>query len=256
MEQGVLNVGSNLLVLAEEALIIEENPFSASNMIQTNISFTDNGVKKFLPSGAGNFTFPVGSGGKYTPVKLSITANNSDSGSLLVKPAGEAHPSVLDVNNVLNYHWVVRADGLSGFAAEARMKYDIGDVKGNISNYITARLLSDGSGEWNKFSGEEVIDESTRELVFSFFSTDDAVLVEIIPLAWMRPFPIRFLPILPQWTVYGTMQLFGIPIQRRVVLCRRVVPEDPWLLLTMLWRCRLTILLLTGQRLVKMVFFL
>ncbi|GAO27686.1 LamG domain-containing protein [Geofilum rubicundum] len=174
MEQGVLNVGSNLLVLAEEALIIEENPFSASNMIQTNISFTDNGVKKFLPSGAGNFTFPVGSGGKYTPVKLSITANNSDSGSLLVKPAGEAHPSVLDVNNVLNYHWVVRADGLSGFAAEARMKYDIGDVKGNISNYITARLLSDGSGEWNKFSGEEVIDESTRELVFSFFSTDDA----------------------------------------------------------------------------------
>ncbi len=174
MEQGVLNVGSNLLVLDKDALIIEENPFSATNMIQTNISFTDNGVKKFLPSGAGNFTFPVGSGGKYTPVKLAITANSNGTGSFLVKPAGEFHPSVLDKDNVLNYHWVVRASGLSGFAAEARMKYDIGDVKGNIADYITARLLADGSGDWNKFSGEEVIDESNRELVFSFPTTNDA----------------------------------------------------------------------------------
>ncbi|SMO94053.1 hypothetical protein SAMN06265379_1221, partial [Saccharicrinis carchari] len=174
MEQGVFNVGSNLLVLAKEALIIEENPFSATNMIQTNISFTDNGVKKFLPSGAGSFTFPVGSAGKYTPVKLAISANSNGTGSFLVKPAGEYHPSVLDKDNVLNYHWVVRANGLSGFAAEARMKYDIGDVKGNIADYITARLLTDGSGDWNKFSGEDVIDESNRELVFSFSTTDDA----------------------------------------------------------------------------------
>ncbi|SKC24180.1 autotransporter outer membrane beta-barrel domain-containing protein, partial [Alkalitalea saponilacus] len=176
MEQGVLNVGSNLLVLAESAIIIETNPFSESNMIQTNVSFTDNGVKKFMPAGPGNFTFPVGSIGKYTPVRFTISANNNGSGSLLVKPAGEPHPSInpSDWDNVLNYHWVVRSEGLSGFSAEARMKYDLGDVKGDLEEYITARLLSDATGEWNKFSGDEVIDKVNRELVFSFFATDDA----------------------------------------------------------------------------------
>jgi len=176
LEQGVLNIGSNLLVLGVDSEIEAGNPFSVTNMIQTNISFTDNGVKKYIPSGAVSFVFPMGSAGKYTPVTFEISGNTNTTGSLLAKPAGEYHPSVLDPNNVLHYHWVLRADGLSGFNGTARMRYYPVDVKpdpANISNYVAARLLSDGSGEWNKFSGEEVIDIPNNQLVFTFIDADD-----------------------------------------------------------------------------------
>ncbi|ASB49940.1 hypothetical protein CDL62_12725 [Alkalitalea saponilacus] len=180
LERGVFNIGRNLLVLGVDAEIEAGEPFSANNMIQTNISFTDNGVIRYLPSGAGTYVFPMGSSGKYTPVTFDATAMTSTGGSLLVKPAGEHHPSVTDPDNVLHYHWVLRAEGLSDFAGTARMRYYPVDVKptiANISNYEIARLLSDGSGDWNKFSGEDVIDIPNSELVFTFTTgtNDDGI---------------------------------------------------------------------------------
>ncbi|MDG5801001.1 hypothetical protein QA597_11580, partial [Marinilabiliaceae bacterium ANBcel2] len=176
LERGVFNIGRNLLVLDVNAEVEAGEPFSANNMIQTNISFTDNGVIKHMPSGAGTYTFPMGSSGKYTPVTIEASSISSSNGTLLVKPAGEYHPSVIDPDNVLHYHWVLRADGLSDFTGTARMRYYPVDVKpaiDNISNYETARLLSDGTGDWNKFSGEDVIDLSNNELVFIFTGTND-----------------------------------------------------------------------------------
>jgi hypothetical protein len=173
LEQGLLNIGSNLMTLSQNAVIIEENPFSATNMVTTNVSFTDNGIKKVFPAGAGSFVFPVGSAGKYTPVSFDISSNSTAGGSILVKPAGEYHPSVVDPDNVLQYHWVLRAEDISGFSAVARMKYDLSDIKGDIGAYWVARLLSDGSGEWNKTEGPGVIDQATQELLFNFYTTDD-----------------------------------------------------------------------------------
>ncbi|PWD99771.1 T9SS type A sorting domain-containing protein [Marinilabilia rubra] len=180
MERGIFNIDKNLLALGENCEIEEVAgiaPFSASKMIQTNISFTDNGVKKILPTGAAGFVFPMGSTGKYTPVTFDITNNSATGGSIVVKPSNEKHPSVSDPNNVLQYHWVLRADGLTGFSATARMKYVNSDVEveapNTINDYWTARLLSDGSGNWEKYSGADVIDESNQELVFTFSGTDD-----------------------------------------------------------------------------------
>jgi hypothetical protein len=175
LEQGVLNIGSNLFILGVDSEIEAGNPFSVSNMIQTNISFTDNGVKKFIPSGAFSFVFPMGSAGKYTPVSFDISNNTNVSGSLLVKPAGEYHPSVIDPDNVLHYHWVLRAEGLSDFNGTARMRYYPVDLKPDpdiVSVYITARLLSDGSGEWNKFSNDD-IDILNNQLIFNFNDAND-----------------------------------------------------------------------------------
>jgi hypothetical protein len=45
MQDGIFDIGRNLLVLTENASINEASPFSESNMIQTNISFTDAGVR-------------------------------------------------------------------------------------------------------------------------------------------------------------------------------------------------------------------
>ncbi len=185
LEGGIFNIDKNLLLLTEDCIVEHGNDdFSSTNMVQTNISFTDNGVQKIFPvvdrdsDPVYDFTYPMGSGGKYTPVTVAITNNDDNAGSLTVKPANEYHPSVEDPNNVLQYHWELRASGVEDFEAELRLKYEPTDVyveaPNDISDYYTARLLSDGTGNWNKFSGEDVIDESSNELVFDFLGTNDA----------------------------------------------------------------------------------
>ena len=185
LEAGIFNIDKNMLLLTEDCIVEHGvDDFSSTNMIQNNISFTDNGVTKVFPqvtSGVDavyNFTFPMGSGGKYTPVSVAITNNDNNSGSLTVKPANEYHPSVVDQDNVLQYHWELSASGISGFESEVRLKYEAADAlvdaPNDITDYYTARLLSDGTGDWNKFSGAAVVDEVANELVFDFLGTNDA----------------------------------------------------------------------------------
>ncbi|NLN30771.1 MAG: hypothetical protein GX158_05985, partial [Bacteroidales bacterium] len=188
MEAGVLNIGSNLLELGINAMIEEASPFSSSNMIKTNISFTDYGLKKIFRAGSTSlFTFPLGSDNKYTPVTFNITANGNNSGSITVKPANEVHPGIPDnpggppgfisQDNALQYYWTLKAEGMSGFSAMARMYYADGDIKVSdpytIANYRTASLLEDGSGTWLKFP-ETDFDESGNCLIFRFNNKDDS----------------------------------------------------------------------------------
>ncbi|MCK9205970.1 MAG: T9SS type A sorting domain-containing protein [Salinivirgaceae bacterium] len=184
MEQGVLQINKNLLTLSASCQIVEANTFSTTNMIQTNVSFTDNGIKKFINSGAQTFLFPIGSGGRYTPVTLNL--NSTSAGSITVKAAAEMHPSVIDDTetpslvdslNVLQYHWILAADGISNFDGTITMKYDASDVRlastdYDITDYITARLLSDGTGHWNKYGDD--VNETTHELTFTFTGNADA----------------------------------------------------------------------------------
>jgi len=166
MESGVFDIGKNLLVLKEDAVIKEENAFSNHNMIQTNISFTDAGVQKYFPeiSSTETFTYPIGASGKYTPVEISIDQKDPG-GSVRVKAANEKHPNIIedeespdpeivDAENVLQYHWVVDAELISNFQGNMFMKYSDKDTAYtdpyNITDYITARLLSD-STNWNKY---------------------------------------------------------------------------------------------------------
>ncbi len=188
MQQGVFYIGSNLLTLEENAVIEEASPFSETNMIQTNISFTDKGVRKIFPPGASTFTFPIGASGKYTPINLDISTNDNSTGHLTVKAANERHPSIqedseapdpeiTDSLNVLQYHWIVNADGISGFSADMDIKYKPSDVEVTapytVNDYITARLLNDGSGNWNKYDDVNTFDETNEELHFSFTNVTD-----------------------------------------------------------------------------------
>ena len=188
MEAGVLNIGSNLLELGVNAVIEEASSFSPFNMIKTNISFTDNGLKKIFRSGSTSlFTFPLGSDNKYTPVTFNITANGNNTGSITVKPANEVHPGIPDnpggppgfisQDNALQYYWTLKAEGMTGFSAVTRMYYADEDVKVTdpytIANYRTASLLDDGSGNWLKFP-ETDFDESDKCLIFEFISNNDS----------------------------------------------------------------------------------
>ncbi|NPA37614.1 MAG: T9SS type A sorting domain-containing protein, partial [Chlorobi bacterium] len=187
LKQGILDIGKNLLTLTKNATIVAESPFGENNMIRTNISFTDAGVKKYFPviSSETSFTYPIGSGTKYTPVTLNISNNDADNCYIRVKAADELHPSIIndtddpeiaDTANVLRYYWILDAEGVSGFIGEAVMQGYPGDVyvtdPYTASDYITARLLSRSSGTWDKYVNTD-FNENTTELTFSFSNTDD-----------------------------------------------------------------------------------
>ncbi len=176
---GVFDIGRNLLVFNNGASIEPANPFSSSNMIQTNLSFTDNGIKKFFPviSVEESFTYPIGSLGKYTPVIFDITSNGSSTGAIRVKAADEPHISIplVDQANVLQYNWTLDAEGIQGFSGLARMFSNDGDALGDTSQYITARILL-GSTDWNKFTTDEFQGKANADDIslFYFSNTDDA----------------------------------------------------------------------------------
>ncbi len=83
-----------------------------------------------------------------------------------------------DADNVLQYHWVLRASGISGYSATVDMKYDPSDVMVtapyDVYDYITARLLNDGSGNWSKYDDTTKFDETSEILIFDFAGVDDA----------------------------------------------------------------------------------
>jgi hypothetical protein len=181
MENGVFDIGRNLLILDETATIEEVNSFSNSNMVQTNLSFTDNGIKKFFPEDPVDndtlFVYPIGSLGKYTPVILDISENGNNTGSIRVKAADEPHISIpeADQGNVLQYNWTLDADGISGFSAESKMYSNDGDAPGDTSQYITARILLE-STEWNKFSTSDFNgqEDANDVSIFTFSGTGDS----------------------------------------------------------------------------------
>ncbi len=193
LEAGVLNIGGNILTLGVNCRIQEANPFGINNMIGTNVSFTDYGVKKMFPSGTGTFTFPVGSvsgaANKYTPAIVTITQNSSSSGYLIVKPADEIHPSIIDdsegsdpdivdMDNVLQYYWVLTANGFTDFSGTAEFYYNENDVKVtapyDVYDYITAKLLNNGTGSWDKYDDISKFDETNKKLIFDYSNVTDA----------------------------------------------------------------------------------
>jgi len=189
MKQGIFDIGKNLLAIEKSASINEVNPFSSSNMVQTNISFTDAGIIKYFPtiSSSTNFTYPIGSNGKYTPVSFNITNSATDNMPLRVKAADEIHPTIIndaeapdpeipDTANVLKYYWILDATGASNFTGTAIMQADPNDVQYtspyDSTYYITARLLDRNSGLFDKYSVTD-FNETSYELSFSYNGTDD-----------------------------------------------------------------------------------
>lgn len=188
LKQGVLDIGRNLMILQKNASIVAVNPFSSNNMIQTNLSFTDAGIMKYIPAGAQTVVYPIGSGGKYTPVTLNVTANTADNGFVRVKAANEPHITILEANrnNVLNYNWTLDAGGVSDFSGNAVMQAIPADARvtapNTLNNYIAARILA-GSIDWNKleniYQGPDLIEgfnKDTYQLVFRFNNTNASLI--------------------------------------------------------------------------------
>jgi hypothetical protein len=196
MVQGVFDISSSLLTLGQNATITPVNAFSITNMIQTNSSFTDKGVRKIFPANyTTDFTFPVGQL-YYTPIRFNFSSSGYTSGSgtptILVRPANEKHSSVLedgeapdpeivDQNNVLQYHYIVNADNIAtDFRADMILSYDQALVNVTApyteADYIAARILSDSNptDAIDKYTSDDLVDENFNTITFSFDDVIDA----------------------------------------------------------------------------------
>jgi hypothetical protein len=111
LTNGILDIGSNLLSLTNTGAAVS-GTFSATRMIRTNGNNADQGVQKSYPAGASNFLFPIGTGTRYTPARLNVTATGA-AGTIRVVPVNNVHPGVEFGANVLRYYWIVRSTGFS-----------------------------------------------------------------------------------------------------------------------------------------------
>lgn len=177
LSQGVLDIGGSLLTIGKDGIIEELNTFSTSNMIQTNSSFTDNGVKKIFSGSESSFVFPVGET-KYTPLEFTTIASIDEDSYVTVRPANEYHPAVSDdigtgddeTENTLQYHWVVKSSGLTNAASgSAQFTYDQSDVSvtGGFteSDYIAARLTTE-EYQWDKAYAGTAINAINNTMTF------------------------------------------------------------------------------------------
>ncbi len=165
LDGGVFNIGGSLVTLARGATLTELTPFGSNNMVQTNSSFTDNGLKQEFHTVASDTSilFPIGES-KYTPVQFDFDAGTTQ-GAIRIRPANERHPTIIndtepdgfqltDVDNVLQYHWIVVAEDITNATGEITFTYDEDDAFAlstdyDTSHYIPARLLSNGV-TWDK----------------------------------------------------------------------------------------------------------
>lgn len=161
---GILDLAQYLLTLGTSSSI-EGSSFSSTKMIVSDGVFSNIGIKKFFSAGASTFTYPIGTGGKYTPVVLTITANGSV-GFVRVNNINAHHPAVLDANNVLQYYWEVESSNLSGFAGNMVFNYLQADVKGTETNYWAAELMVPGTN-WSKTTN---INTGTNQITFNYLS--------------------------------------------------------------------------------------
>jgi len=165
---GVLDIQGNELAMDDDAIFVDGTGagFSSTNMVETRRSFTDAGVvKTYNGIAASPFTYPIGSGTKFTPVVVTLTQNSQSTATIAVRAADEPHPNVqedvdvpefVDQNNVLQYYWEVTSTGMTDFIGDLVFTYEGTDAyvtsPFTLDDYHTARLLPDNSNNWNKLS--------------------------------------------------------------------------------------------------------
>ncbi|MFT6963065.1 MAG: hypothetical protein ACJAWV_002799, partial [Flammeovirgaceae bacterium] len=213
LSAGKFDIGGNLITFLTSATDIENGTgataitdFSINNMIQTNSSIKDFGVKRFFPDGANvakDYVYPVGQL-DYTPVQINSQGLTSASGFFLVRPVNDKPLGILedfeqnptaggpcpgdteinDFDNVLNYYWIIKSGGITDFNTSGASKdgincfYDVVDlptaINGaySIDNMGSAKLLN-ASSNWDKTPlFEDDFDETNQQITFHFTGTN------------------------------------------------------------------------------------
>lgn len=211
LQDGIFDIGGTLLELEKSATIESVAEFSATNMIQTNSAYQDNGLKKDFAAGyTGTFIYPVGQS-KFTPVTFDFSGTGASSGStdgsITIRPSNEYHPAINngtdalstgDINNVLQYYWTLRSDNITSMSGVANFKYKAADALATQvetptdlteENYIAARVVYATDEIQKKQGAGYEVDATNHTFNFTFSneSTSDmsgdyfAGIAEAIP---------------------------------------------------------------------------
>lgn len=149
LTSGVFTIGSNLLWLSSPAAGALAGTFDGTRFIRTNGIVADLGLRKNYPSGASNFTFPVGAAAKYTPVQMNVTASSA-AGTITVQPIDLAHPSTTGPGtNKITFYWKVSST-LASPTVTQQFTYGANDVVGNEALYKVGRFYN---GAWTPVGG-------------------------------------------------------------------------------------------------------
>jgi hypothetical protein len=165
LTSGVFNIEDHKLSLSQISQI-EGSGFGTTKMIATNGVFSDLGIEKTFPTGAGSFRYPLGVTGKYTPVDISITTSTKI-GTIRVINVNDHHPAVITPDSVLKYYWSVESFNIEGFTGSLVFNYLDADVQGLETNYDGARLEGTTWG----FPG--AVDEGNNTITYNFSSSTD-----------------------------------------------------------------------------------
>ncbi|HNT42702.1 MAG TPA: hypothetical protein PKN78_10750, partial [Tenuifilaceae bacterium] len=195
MTSGILQLQSNKLTLGLNAAV-EGSGFDSTKMIAVGGGDYIQGIEKAFPTVPSavpsdpydpddpaytfSFTFPIGvdngTDKKYTPVELHV-ASNATQGTVNLFPVNKKHITFDETQtDVLQYYWIMNSSGLSNFTSVMRMHYINGDVVGDESAYIGAKLYDNF---WAKFQESEVppIEVVYEDDDFITFITDGVNLI-------------------------------------------------------------------------------
>lgn len=166
----LLDIGNKLLILSSTSAtsVVFLSPvtqFSATCCIRSDGLISDAGVIKYYPATARDFTLPVGVPGKYTPVRMNLTANSAV-GTITVIPVNSQHPCNTGTGtNILTFYWHIISTGFSGYTISQYYTYMQSDVKGTESTYIGNRY-NFVTGIWDSPASGTAINTSTNLITF------------------------------------------------------------------------------------------
>jgi fibronectin-binding autotransporter adhesin len=134
------------------------NGFSSTRMIQTAGNQSDLGLQKTY-GGPQSFTFPVGTGSKFTPatINLQLATALAKYGQVSVSPVNARSPFVASTTNSLAYYWKVRSVGFGPIPASAiseSFQMVDTDAAGSRTGYVGGRYLPTA---WNTFSNQATV---------------------------------------------------------------------------------------------------
>lgn len=167
---GTLTIGSYALNLSNTSLTAISGATSARYIV-TSGNLSDGGVTKAFASGVtgGNFIYPIGVTGKYTPADYTITTGGSG-GTITVRPVNNKHPNATGLGtSFIRYYWSVTSNAIIVNALTQRYTYVAADEAGTPANYRDARFKG---GAWT--IGITAGNPNTTTRVITFTNTDVA----------------------------------------------------------------------------------
>jgi hypothetical protein len=119
---------------------------TSTKFIVTSGQLSNGGITKAFAASvtAGNFIYPIGVSGKYTPANYTLTTGASG-GTITIKPVNSKHPSATGPGvSYINYYWSV-STSMSLVSLLHTYTYALTDQQGNPLDYRDARFKG---GAW------------------------------------------------------------------------------------------------------------